>query len=149
MCERTRWPTGHFGLAVDKAVLDALLTSRVEHGHAWRASASDLQPARAYLAELHRLLEPGARPHHAKASIRKHMPRKPDPKPCVCVPVKFSMQKCIMRLMRDACFCLMQGAPYSHAQHGHVMHPAPFFLPCSTAGHTRDWPLCMLHPSRL
>ena len=89
MCERTRWPAGHFGLAVDKAVLDALLTSRVEHGHAWRASASDLQPARAYLAELHRLLEPGARPHHAKASIRKHMPRKLDPEPCVCVPVLF------------------------------------------------------------
>lgn len=61
MCERTRWHAGHFGLAVDKAVLDALLTSRVEHGHAWREAPRDLQPARAYLAELHRLLEPGAR----------------------------------------------------------------------------------------
>ena len=63
MCERTPWTAGHFGLAVDKAVLDALLTSRVEHGHAWRAAPGDLQPARAYLAELHRLLEPGARPN--------------------------------------------------------------------------------------
>ena len=77
MCERTRWPAGHFGLAVDKAVLDALLTSRVEHGHAWRAAPGDLQPARAYLAELHRLLEPGARPQGR-------------PRPCVCVPVHIS-----------------------------------------------------------
>ena len=61
MCARTRWPAGHFGLAVDKAVLDALLTSRVEHGHAWRAAPGHLRRARAYLAELHRLLEPGAR----------------------------------------------------------------------------------------
>ena len=61
MAGRTRWPDGHFGLAVDKAVLDALLTSRVEHGHTWRAAGADLAQARAYLAELHRLLAPGAR----------------------------------------------------------------------------------------
>lgn len=70
MCKRTRWPVGHFGLAVDKAVLDALLTSRVEHGHAWRAAPCDLQPARAYLAELHRLLEPGARTQAAAQALR-------------------------------------------------------------------------------
>ena len=72
MCERTRWPAGHFGLAVDKAMLDALLTARVEHGHAWRASPGDLQPARAYLAELHRLLEPGARALPAALHLRSH-----------------------------------------------------------------------------
>ncbi|KAK9838164.1 hypothetical protein WJX81_005734 [Elliptochloris bilobata] len=59
MCACTRWRAGHFGLAVDKAVLDALMTSRVECGHAWRAASADLAPARAYLAELHRLLAPG------------------------------------------------------------------------------------------
>jgi hypothetical protein len=60
MTARTRWPAARFGLAVDKAVLDALLTQRVERGHAWRGAGDDLAPARAYLAELHRLLAPGA-----------------------------------------------------------------------------------------
>lgn len=59
MAVRTRWPDGHFGVAVDKAVLDALLTSRVEHGHTWRNAGADLTKACAYLAELHRLLVPG------------------------------------------------------------------------------------------
>jgi len=63
MTARTRWPAGRFGLAVDKAVLDALLTQRVERGHAWRGDGDDLAPARAYLAELHRLLTPGAFVH--------------------------------------------------------------------------------------
>jgi len=77
MTARTRWPSGRFGLAVDKAVLDALLTQRVERGHAWRGDGDDLAPARAYLAELQRLLAPGAVVHRTRASADRALPLQP------------------------------------------------------------------------